>query len=167
MAITPARDLAPPCFTMTKGPMDALRYAVPIVCFVVAMIDGYDTLMLSFIAPLITKEWGLPAQTIGSIFASTYAGAAVGAALFGIAADRFGRKLMLLVCLLLAGICTCVSAKSGGPASLMWWRAVAGIGLGGAIPAITALTAAQASPARRSVAVARMFLGYPVGAMAG
>src|SRR5271163_3238556 len=84
----------------------AFRYAVPIVCFVVAMIDGYDTLMLSFIAPLITKEWGLAAQTIGSIFASTYAGAALGAATFGIAADRFGRKSMLLASLLLAGICT-------------------------------------------------------------
>src|SRR5277367_397259 len=118
----------------------ALRYAVPSVCFVVAMIDGYDTLMLSFIAPLITKEWALAAQTVGKIFASTYAGAALGAATFGIAADRFGRKLMLLASLLLAGICTCLSAKSGDPASLMWWRAAAGIGLGGAIPTITALT---------------------------
>jgi MFS transporter, AAHS family, 4-hydroxybenzoate transporter len=145
----------------------AWRYAVPIVCFVVAMIDGYDTLMLSFIAPLITKEWALAAQTVGNIFASTYAGAALGAAMIGIAADRFGRKTMLLASLLLAGICTFSSAWSGGPTSLMWWRAVAGIGLGGAIPTITALTAAQASPGRRSVAVARMFLGYPVGAMVG
>jgi AAHS family 4-hydroxybenzoate transporter-like MFS transporter len=155
VARAPSRDAA------------ALRYAVPIVCFVVAMIDGYDTLMLSFIAPLITKEWCLVPQTVGSIFACTYAGAALGAALVGIAADRFGRKIMLLASLLLAGICTCISAKSGDPTSLMWWRAVAGIGLGGAIPTITALTAAHASPGRRSVSVARMFLGYPVGAMAG
>jgi MFS transporter, AAHS family, 4-hydroxybenzoate transporter len=145
----------------------ALRYAVPIVCFVVAMIDGYDTLMLSFIATLITKEWALAPQTVGNIFASTYAGAALGAALVGIAADRFGRKIMLLASLLLAGICTCISANAGDPTSLMWWRAAAGIGLGGAIPTITALTAAHASPGRRSAAVARMFLGYPVGAMAG
>jgi MFS transporter, AAHS family, 4-hydroxybenzoate transporter len=145
----------------------AWRYAVPIVCFVVAMIDGYDTLMLSFIAPLITKEWGLAAQSVGSIFASTYAGAALGAVMIGIAADRFGRKSMLLASLLLAGICTFLSAWSGGPTSLMCWRAVAGIGLGGAIPTITALTAAQASVGRRSVAVTRMFLGYPVGAMVG
>jgi MFS transporter, AAHS family, 4-hydroxybenzoate transporter len=144
----------------------ALRYAVPIVCFVVAMIDGYDTLMLSFIAPLITKEWSLAPQTVGNIFAGTYAGAALGAALVGIAADRFGRKIMLLASLLLAGICTCISAESGDPTSLMWWRAVAGIGLGGAIPTITALTAAHASPGRRSVSVARMFLGYPVGSCA-
>jgi AAHS family 4-hydroxybenzoate transporter-like MFS transporter len=137
------------------------------VCFAVAMIDGYDTLMLSFIAPLITREWALAAQTVGYIFASTYAGAALGAALIGIAADRFGRKPLLLASLLLAGICTLLSAGSGGPVSLMCWRAAAGIGLGGAIPTITALTAARASPGRRSAAVTRMFLGYPVGAMVG
>ena len=148
-------------------PAKRARYAVPIVCFVVAMIDGYDTLMMSFIAPLITKEWGLAAQTVGNIFAATYAGAALGAALIGIAADRFGRKSMLLASLLVAGTCTFLSAWSGGPMALMWWRAGAGIGLGGAIPTITALTAAHASPGRRSVAVTRMFLGFPVGAMAG
>lgn len=144
-----------------------LGYAVPIICFVVAMIDGYDTLMLSFIAPLITREWHLAAQTVGGIFASTYAGAALGAVMFGIAADRFGRKSMLLVTLFLAGIFTFVSAWSGSATSLMCWRALAGTGLGGAIPTITALTAAQATPGRRSAAVTRMFLGYPVGAMLG
>ena len=116
-----------------SGGASTLRYAVPIICFVVAMIDGYDTLMLSFIAPLITKEWNLAAQTVGSIFASTYAGAALGAVMFGIAADRFGRKSMLLLSLLLAGTCTFVSAWSGNATSLMCWRAAAGLGLGGAI----------------------------------
>jgi MFS transporter, AAHS family, 4-hydroxybenzoate transporter len=143
------------------------RHGLAIICFVVAMIDGYDTLMLSFLAPLISKEWSLTARAVGSIFASTYAGAALGAVLIGIAADRFGRKPLLIASLLLAGICTCASAGSGGPASLMLWRAAAGIGLGGAIPTIAALTAAQAPPGRGSVAVARMFLGYPLGAMAG
>src|SRR5579862_3723738 len=97
----------------------------PVICFVVAMIDGYDTLMLSFIAPLISKEWALAPQTFGKIFGGTYAGAAAGAAMIGIAADRFGRKNMLLASLLLAGACTFISAWSSGPTSLMWWRLAA------------------------------------------
>jgi MFS transporter, AAHS family, 4-hydroxybenzoate transporter len=144
-----------------------LLYPALVICFVVAMIDGYDTLMLSFIAPLISKEWALAPQTFGKIFGATYAGAAVGAAMIGIAADRFGRKTMLLASLLLAGVCTFISAWSSGPTPLMWWRLAAGIGLGGAIPAISALTAEHTSPGRRSVVVARMFLGYPVGALIG
>ena len=147
--------------------MHANRNAVPLICFVVAMIDGYDTQMMSFLAPLISKEWGMAAGSFGKIFASTYGGGAVGATLIGIAADRFGRKTMLLFSLALAGICVFFSAWSSGPSELMLWRAVSGLGLGGAIPTISALTAQHAPLERRSSAVARMFLGYPVGAMVG
>src|SRR5882724_12579491 len=74
-------------------------YLVAVIGFFVAMVDGYDTLMLAFIAPLISKEWALHPQTVGAIFASSYAGAALGATAIGIAADRFGRKTLLLASL--------------------------------------------------------------------
>ncbi len=48
-----------------RPPAAGLLYMVPVVCFVVAMIDGYDTLMLSFIAPLIAKDWALAPQAFG------------------------------------------------------------------------------------------------------
>src|SRR5882724_4532951 len=80
-------------------PIGALGYAVPLVCFLIAMVDGYDTLMLSFIAPLIATEWALTPAAVGALFASTYAGAALGATAIGTAADRFGRKALLVVSL--------------------------------------------------------------------
>jgi len=131
------------------------------------LVDGYDTLMLSFIAPLISKEWSLTSGTIGEIFSSSFAGAAIGAAVFGTAADRFGRKPMLLISLALAGALTLICAWSRSPLQLMCFRALSGLGLGGAIPAITALTAAHAAPSRRSAVVTRMLLGYPLGAIVG
>jgi AAHS family 4-hydroxybenzoate transporter-like MFS transporter len=78
------------------------------------MLDGYDTLMLSFIAPLISKEWGLGRGAFGWIFAARYAGAMVGAVLFGFAADRFGRKNLLLVSVLIGGVLTVLCARRGG-----------------------------------------------------
>ncbi|MDB6084420.1 MAG: transporter, family, 4-hydroxybenzoate transporter [Gammaproteobacteria bacterium] len=138
-----------------------------LVCFLIAMIDGYDTLMLSFIAPLITKEWHVQPAVIGSIFAATYAGAAVGATSLGAAADRFGRRRTLLSCLIIAGVFTVLSAWSRDPAQLMVLRAAAGLGLGGAIPIISALAAAGAPADNRRAAVTRVFIGYPIGAMAG
>lgn len=140
---------------------------VPIVCFLIAMLDGYDTLMLSFIAPLISKDWGLGRGAFGSIFAAGYAGAMVGAVLFGMAADRFGRKKLLLVSILIGGVFTVLCATAGGTGELMFWRFVAGIGLGGAIPSVSALTAEHSTPERRSATVTRMFLGFPIGAVAG
>src|SRR5260221_14623523 len=74
------------------------RRSVPIVCFLVPMIDGYDTLMLSFIAPLISKEWGMEPGAFGAIFSSGYAGAMIGAVFFGGAAQRFWRTKRVLLC---------------------------------------------------------------------
>jgi AAHS family 4-hydroxybenzoate transporter-like MFS transporter len=142
-------------------------YVVAAIGFLVAMVDGYDTLLLAFIAPLIAKEWTLPPLTIGAIFASSYAGAALGATVIGIGADRFGRKTMLLTSLALVGIFTMLCARSETPTQLMALRALAGLGLGGALSTITALTAENASLERRRAAVTRMFLGFPVGAIVG
>lgn len=148
-------------------PTLARSRAVPVVCFLIAMLDGYDTLMLSFIAPLISKEWGLGRGAFGSIFAAGYAGAMIGAVLFGMAADRYGRRRLLLLSVLIGGVFTVVCATASGAGELMFWRFVAGIGLGGAIPSVSALTAEHSSPERRSATVTRMFLGFPIGAVAG
>jgi AAHS family 4-hydroxybenzoate transporter-like MFS transporter len=142
-------------------------YVVAAVGFLVATVDGYDTLMLAFIAPLISKEWALRPQTVGEIFASSYAGAALGATAIGIAADRFGRKTMLIASLALVGVFTMLCARSSTPVQLMVLRAIAGIGLGGALSATTAVTAANAPLHQRRAIVTRMFLGFPVGAIVG
>lgn len=145
----------------------AKRSAVARICFLIAMIDGYDTLMMSFLAPLILGEWHLPPASFGKIFASTYVGAALGATVIGACADRFGRRSMLLLSLAIAGVFTILSATARSPTQLMLWRMLAGIGLGGVIPTISALTAAHAPEDRRSGAVTRMFVGFPIGALLG
>jgi MFS transporter, AAHS family, 4-hydroxybenzoate transporter len=156
---------------MISGTHDVIAsrrpYVVAVVGFLVAMVDGYDTLMLAFIAPLISKEWALHPQTVGQIFASSYAGAALGATAIGIAADRFGRKTMLIASLAVAGIFTMLCARAAIPGQLMALRAVAGLGLGGALSTITALTAENAPLQQRRATVTRMFLGFPIGAIAG
>ncbi|HEV7441131.1 MAG TPA: MFS transporter [Steroidobacteraceae bacterium] len=143
------------------------RRTVAWICFAVAMIDGYDTLMLSFIAPLISKEWALSAAGFGRLFAISYAGAALGATVTGFAADRWGRKKLLLIALTISGVFTLACAGAANASQLMLCRAISGFGLGGAIPAISALTAAHAPEGQRSAAVTRMFVGYPIGALAG
>jgi AAHS family 4-hydroxybenzoate transporter-like MFS transporter len=74
---------------------------------------------------------------------------------------------MLLASLALVGVFTILCARSGNTTQLMAFRALAGLGLGGALSTITALTAENASVERRRATVTRMFLGFPVGAIVG
>lgn len=148
------------------APAGKSRLAI-VICFLVTLVDGYDTLMLAFLAPLISKQFSMPPGSFGKIFSAGYAGAAIGALCVGAAADRWGRKKMMVASLLIAGAFTLICAWAGSPGELMLWRFLAGIGLGGAIPCAAALTGEHAAAQRRTQTVARMFLGFPIGAVAG
>lgn len=136
-------------------------------CFAIAMVDGFDTLVVSFIAPHFAREWGLEGPAVGEIFASGLIGAMLGGLISGPLADRFGRKSTLIGCIALFAALTLACAAAPDPNTLMALRFVAGLGLGGAIPTITALTAEHVAPERRTASVTRMFVGFPLGAVGG
>lgn len=135
--------------------------------FLIVMVDGYDTLMVSFVAPLLAKSLHLAPTDIGRLFASGYLGAIIGALSMGPLSDRLGRRPMLIGALLLAAAMTfaCSFAQSFG--QIAGFRFLAGIGLGGALPAVISLTAEHAGPARRNGTVTLMYIGYPLGAVVG
>jgi MFS transporter, AAHS family, 4-hydroxybenzoate transporter len=142
-------------------------WRVLIIGFVIVMVDGYDSMMISFLAPLLARDLALGPADMGSIFAIGYVGAIVGAIAVGTLADRIGRKPMLIACLAVAGVATMVCADAKSLATLISLRFVAGLALGGALPALISLTAEHARPERRHGTITLMYTGYPVGAVVG
>ncbi|MDF3201808.1 aromatic acid/H+ symport family MFS transporter [Pseudomonas sp. 1912-s] len=147
--------------------LERSQILIVLCCFAVAMVDGFDTLMLSFIAPLLVKAWDMPHGLMGQVFSIGYLGAVIGAFTIGSAADRYGRKKTLVASLCVITVFTLLCATASSPYQLMFYRFIAGLGLGGAIPAITALTAENVPPSRRSTMITLMFLGFPLGAVVG
>lgn len=137
------------------------------ICFAVAMLDGFDTLVISFIAPAFAAEWGIGEAQVGRIFGAGLLGAAIGAVGGGMFADRIGHRRTLLGCVTLFGLLTMACAMAPDMGTLALLRLLAGLGLGGAIPAISALAAGSVGADRRSATVTRMFLGFPLGAVLG
>ncbi|WP_165191470.1 MFS transporter [Caulobacter soli] len=137
------------------------------LCFAVAMIDGFDTLLISFIAPTLSGDWNLSDGQLGRLFTAGLIGAAGGAFGSGLMADRFGRKPVLVGCVVLFSLASLACALAQSPATLLALRVIGGLGLGGAIPAIAAMTAETTPAARRSAAVTQMFIGFPAGAVLG
>jgi len=53
---------------LREGPMSSFQIMIVVITTALNMIDGFDVLAISFTAPLIAKEWGVPPQTLGFCF---------------------------------------------------------------------------------------------------
>ncbi|MFJ8528866.1 MFS transporter [Bacillus sp. NPDC094106] len=103
------------------------------------LFDAMDVGMLSFVIVALQKEWGLSSQEMGWIGSINSVGMAVGALLFGILADRLGRKSVFIITLLLFSIGSGLTALSTTLAVFLILRFLIGMGLGGELPVASTL----------------------------
>ncbi|WP_042161716.1 MFS transporter [Paenibacillus gorillae] len=103
------------------------------------MFDAMDVGLVSFIAAALSVEWGLGAQQIGLMAAINSVGMAVGAAVAGSLADRYGRRSILLWTLLIFSVASGLSALAVSFVVLCFLRFIAGFGLGGELPVASTL----------------------------
>ena len=137
------------------------------LCFVVIAVDGFDTAIIGFIAPAIRAEWRLGVAQLGPLFAAGLFGLMLGAFAVGPLADRGGRKTMLVISMVVFGLASLASAFAGGLVSLIVWRFMTGLGLGGAMPMTITLASEFCPAARRSSLVTLMFCGFTLGSAMG
>ena len=149
------------------GPLTRFQIVTIICCALVSALDGIDTQSIGVAAPFIAEEFGVKLANFGPIFSSALVGATVGAASFGPLADRFGRKTLLIVAVLLIGGFTILTVFANSVPMLMAIRVLAGLGLGGATPCFIALTS-EYTPARlRAALVTLMWSAFPLGGLLG
>jgi len=98
--------------------------------------DGFDVVVLGVLAPAVSAEFGLSRIEIGWFLTLAHIGVAVGGILGGLAGDRFGRRLVLLVSVPGFGIGTLVCAAMSEPTSFLIARFIASIFMGAAAPNI-------------------------------
>lgn len=149
------------------APIGGFIVKIVILCAMVALLDGFDTLAISYVAPVIADAWKLPKQAFGPIFAAHYAGAAFGAAMFGMLADRFGRRPVIMVSTAIFGIFALSTPLTYDFPSLFVVRALTGIGLGGALSNVISLVAEYAPSRVRATLVSIMYAAFPVGGVVG
>ena len=137
------------------------------LCALIALLDGFDTQSVGFVAPVIAVEWDVSVALFGSIFAIGLLGGLFGALGCGVAADRMGRRVILLITLAVFAVGSFLTAFATTMPQLAAIRFLTSIGLGGALPSVIAL-ASEYAPARlRRTLVTLMFCGFPLGAALG
>ena len=103
------------------------------------MFDAMDVGILSFVIAALAIEWNLTPAEMGWIGSVNSIGMAVGALVFGVFADKVGRKKIFMFTLLLFSIASGLSALSTTLLVFLILRFFVGMGLGGELPVASTL----------------------------
>jgi putative MFS transporter len=134
-------------------------------------LDAMDVGLISFVLAVLARQWSLQPEETAWIASAGFAGMAVGASLGGLLADRFGRRQVFAVTLLIYGLATGASALAGGLAVLIALRFLVGLGLGAELP-VASTYVSEFAPARirgRLIVILEAFwaVGWTVAALIG
>jgi AAHS family 4-hydroxybenzoate transporter-like MFS transporter len=152
---------------MDHSRMGPWRWAAVALCFVVALLDGFDTQSIAFIGSAIADEFKLSTTDMTWVITASTVGMAAGAMTLGTFGDRIGRKRTILVALALFGAFSLAGAFASSAWQVVALRFLIGLGMGGATPALLALTAEFSPRRRRGFLMTLVLLGLPGGAMIG
>lgn len=133
------------------------------LCFMVALVEGYDLQSAGLAAPALAMEHTLNRMQLGWVFSSNTLGLLLGAALGGMLSDRIGRKAVLTGSLLTFGAFSIGTALTNGFGELVAMRFLTGVGLGAAFPNLIALVAEAGDPRGRVGRVTIVTAGIPLG----
>jgi len=132
---------------LDNSPMIGFHWLFLIGVCLAQILDGLDFQVTSFALPGIIQEFKLNPAFAGTIASSGNLGFALGAILFAILGDRFGRRPIFQWLLLTYAFGTFLSAIAPTYETLLVARFIAGLGIGAEIP-IAATMLAEYAPAR-------------------
>ncbi|MDY0909816.1 MFS transporter [Microbacterium sp. CFBP9034] len=134
-------------------------------------LDAMDVGLISFVIAALAAQWGLQPSETAWIASVGFIGMAIGASVGGLLADRFGRRSVFALTLLVYGLATGASALVGGLVALLVLRFVVGLGLGAELP-VASTYVSEFAPARirgRLIVILEAFwaIGWTAAALIG
>src|SRR5881392_2499311 len=125
-----------------------------------------EILLVGFVAPIFAAQWGLNGRMQGLVNSAALAGSLCGSLALGRLADRIGRRTIFQYSILWYAVFTAVTALAWGPWSVMTFRFLAGLGLGGMLVVDPAMLAEYLPPQRRGRLLVFLDFWWPVGLLA-
>lgn len=150
-----------------QHPLSRFQITTIALCGLVMVLDGFDTQCIGFLAPPISETFHLPLKAFTPVFAWGLIGFMTASMIMGPVADRWGRKWPVVVSTLIFATFATLTGRASSFHEIVIFRALTGLGLGGAMPNVVALTSEYAPKRLQRVFVSTLFLGMPLGALLG
>ncbi len=148
--------------------IDGQKVQASVVVFLVLAIlsvvaDGFNIAVMGVAAPELVRNWHVSPHALLPLQLAGVLGLLIGAPVLGGLGDRLGRKRVIVAALLVFGVLSLLSMAARTPAELMVLRFLTGLGLGGLIPNVIALTAEVAPKRLRGMFIIIVNFGVPAG----
>lgn len=134
---------------LDRVPLNRFHWKLLIVSGFGWMFDAMDVILISFLLTPIRAEFGLDATQTGLVASAGFVGMFLGAAISGRLADRYGRRNVFQITLIVFCVGSLLSAAAPSFALLLAARVVTGLGLGGELPVVSTLVSEFAPRASR------------------
>jgi benzoate transport len=156
-----------PSAIIEQGHMSLRQWAAIALTIALNALDGFDVLSSAFAGPGIKQEWHLAPDGLGAVLSMELIGMGIGSLLLGGVADKLGRRPTILMCLVLMATGMFLATTASSPQQLSIWRVLTGLGIGGMLASINAVAFELSNLKHRSMTMALMVIGYPIGAFLG
>lgn len=152
---------------LDENKFSSYQWMIFIICLLIAFFDGMDTAAIGYVAPSLLNEWGIEKKQLAPVLSAALFGLAIGALTSGPLADKFGRKVVLTISVLLFSAFCVFSAYAQDLTQMTVLRFITGLGLGAAMPNAVAMLSEYCPTQKRSLILNTMYTGFPIGAAAG
>jgi SHS family lactate transporter-like MFS transporter len=147
---------------MTKAERANQRNAV-LAGFLGWTLDAFDFFILTLVIDDIAKSFGRTRPDIALTLTVALAARPIGAVIFGIMADRLGRRLPLMINVVFYAIISVLSGLAPNYQIFLLLRILFGIGMGGEWGVGASLALESASPRLRGLLSGLLQEGYALG----
>jgi AAHS family benzoate transporter-like MFS transporter len=149
-----------------NGKMNKFYINVFVTIMLVVVFDGFDQAVYGVTLPSLMKEMNLGATASGLLASAGLWGAVAGALIFSILSDKFGRRALMVTCVVLYSLFTGLCATITSVYVFAAWRFFAGMGIAAVTPIGTAVLSEYSPKIWRRFITINGTLAMPVGLFA-
>jgi MFS transporter, AAHS family, 4-hydroxybenzoate transporter len=143
--------------------LNAFNYRLIVLSWLITMFDGFDMMVIGFVAPYMRDEFGFSKMMLGRLISAGLFGMMLGGFFFSYLGDRIGRRPTIILAAFAFGLLTTATAFAGSFQSLLTLRFLDGLAIGGMLPLAWALNIEFVPRRMRSTVVTIIMMGYSAG----